>query len=129
MESLPRLPYCVKSRRLVVSKCQAYEEKRKSVHHNHTHLITSPVVPLMEMISPALKILSNPFTVTVSFISLTDMAEHPHTQGFPHPLATTAAWLVMPPLAVKIPDAVDMIKSSVQTSSVSRNSILVECLN
>ena len=29
----------------------------------------------------------------------------PETQGFPIPLATTAAWLVIPPLAVRIPFA------------------------
>ncbi len=29
----------------------------------------------------------------------------PDTHGLPIPLATTAAWLVIPPLAVKIPFA------------------------
>jgi hypothetical protein len=28
---------------------------------------------------------------------------HPQTQVLPHPLATTAAWLVIPPLAVSTP--------------------------
>jgi len=40
------------------------------------------------------------------------MAEHPETQHFPHPRATTAAWEVMPPLSVRIPAAACMPPTS-----------------
>ena len=49
------------------------------------------------------------FTFSASF---TRTLEHPETQHFPQPRATTAAWEVMPPLAVRIPTAACMPPTS-----------------
>ena len=46
------------------------------------------------------------------------IAEHPDTQQVPMPLATTAAWLVMPPRTVRIPCAAFM--PSISSGDVSR---------
>ena len=68
--------------------------------------ITSPVAPSMVMISPSLS--SRPDTRS-SFAALS-MARlpAPETQGRPMPRATTAAWLVIPPRAVRMPRAACM---------------------
>lgn len=44
--------------------------------------------------------------------SFTRISEHPETQHFPQPRATTAAWDVIPPLAVNIPAAACMPPTS-----------------
>ena len=62
---------------------------------------TSPVVPLRVMTSPSLKTWSPMVRVRAS-MSMT-IAVAPATQGLPKPRATTAAWLVMPPCAVRMP--------------------------
>lgn len=97
------------------------QPSKKEWSQIQTYLITSPVVPLIEMTSPALKIWLLPLTVTVSLSSLTTISEHPHTHGFPHPLATTAACEVIPPLAVKIPDAVIYQLNRVYNQQLSAN--------
>lgn len=95
--------------------------------------MTSPVEPLSESHSPSV-IARSPITTTYvvnakkvvpllrHFFSLflgtncrkerstlsasfTRISAHPEMQHFPHPRATTAAWDVMPPLAVRIPAA------------------------
>ena len=49
------------------------------------------------------------------------IAEHPDTQHAPIPLATTAAWLVIPPLTVKMPCATFIPSiSSGEVSSLTR---------
>mmetsp|Transcript_8625 Transcript_8625/g.19771 ORF Transcript_8625/g.19771 Transcript_8625/m.19771 type:complete len:218 (-) Transcript_8625:56-709(-) len=65
--------------------------------------ITSPVLPLMEMISFFLNIFPVVRIVMVSSASLMISSSQPQTQGLPHPRATTAACEVIPPLAVRIP--------------------------
>mmetsp|Transcript_6732 Transcript_6732/g.26194 ORF Transcript_6732/g.26194 Transcript_6732/m.26194 type:complete len:276 (-) Transcript_6732:1205-2032(-) len=65
--------------------------------------ITSPVVPLRDNQSPSCSL--TPPSESHLFSSSTTSSEHPDTHVLPHPRATTAAWLVMPPLAVRIPSA------------------------
>ena len=49
------------------------------------------------------------------------MSPHPDTQQVPMPLATTAAWLVIPPLTVRIPcEAFIPVISSGEVSSRTR---------
>mmetsp|Transcript_29085 Transcript_29085/g.81398 ORF Transcript_29085/g.81398 Transcript_29085/m.81398 type:complete len:301 (+) Transcript_29085:1433-2335(+) len=62
---------------------------------------TSPVVPLIEIQSPSFRV--RPARATSPAPSLTAISARPQTQGFPHPRATTAAWLVIPPQAVRMP--------------------------
>ena len=63
--------------------------------------ITSPVVPSMEMAS------LGPTTLPLTFISCfaasTLIDSQPTTEGLPIWRPTTAAWLVMPPAAVRTP--------------------------
>ena len=68
--------------------------------------ITAPVVPLMVIRSPALKVLP-PMVITPLALS-TKRSPQPATQGLPMPRATTAAWLVMPPRLVRMPWATFM---------------------
>ncbi len=68
--------------------------------------ITAPVVPLMVIGSPALKLL--PPTVIRPLALSTKRSAQPATQGLPMPRATTAAWLVMPPRLVRMPWATFM---------------------
>ena len=62
---------------------------------------TSPRAPSIDIESPSERVLS-PFVIVFSFISIINFSA-PTTHGFPIPLATTAAWLVIPPFVVKIP--------------------------
>uniref|UniRef100_A0A0A9GUW1 Pdk1 n=1 Tax=Arundo donax TaxID=35708 RepID=A0A0A9GUW1_ARUDO len=52
-------------------------------------MTTSPVDPFSDSHSPSCSTLS-PITIAFS-VSFTRMLEHPETQHFPHPRATTAA--------------------------------------
>ena len=61
----------------------------------------SPVCPLTDMKSPSFSTYSP--TVIVLFISSIFISEHPVTQHFPIPLATTAPCEVAPPFSVTIP--------------------------
>ena len=63
--------------------------------------MTSPVVPLIVTKSPTLTIW--PLMLTWPFFSSMAMASQPTTQGLPQPRATTAAWLALPPVAVRMP--------------------------
>ena len=65
--------------------------------------ITSPVVPFSEMKSPSRTTL--PPTMNRFVVSSTSIASHPATHVFPIWRATTAAWDVIPPFAVRIPRA------------------------
>lgn len=60
----------------------------------------------IHLLSP---IFERELTLSASF---TLMSEQPETQHFPQPRATTAAWEVMPPLAVSIPTAACMPPTS-----------------
>ena len=55
----------------------------------------------MEIQSPSLMT----WGPTWAFLPSSDSASMPQTQGLPQPRATTAAWLVMPPRAVRMPSA------------------------
>src|SRR5213080_4874810 len=69
---------------------------------------TSPVAPSIEMSSPSRKTKSESTTWKRCSASLTRIPSQPATQGRPSPRATTAAWLVAPPRAVKTPLATSM---------------------
>ena len=62
--------------------------------------------PSMVMTSPARQVFRRPTWCRASASIFT--APAPQTQGFPMPRATTAAWLVMPPRAVRMPSAATM---------------------
>ena len=64
--------------------------------------ITSPVPPSKEIISFLWNTVPSA-QVMVSFFKSIFKSSQPDTQGLPMPLATTAAWLVAPPLKVKTP--------------------------
>ena len=64
-------------------------------------IITSPVVPLIVMKSPALTTFPAMLTVCAASSILT--ASQPTTHGLPQPRATTAAWLALPPVLVRMP--------------------------
>ena len=64
-------------------------------------IMTSPVVPLRVKNSPTLTTL--PAMLMVPSFSLIWRAAQPTMQGLPQPRATTAAWLALPPVAVRIP--------------------------
>ena len=64
-------------------------------------IMTSPVVPLIVRKSPALT--TWPLIVIWPFFSSMAIASQPTTQGLPQPRATTAAWLALPPVAVRMP--------------------------
>jgi len=68
------------------------------------------VVPSNEIQSPSLTTMDLPFEVAVKIFLLSSMRSSPAptTQGRPMPRATTAAWLDLPPMAVKIPLATSM---------------------
>ncbi len=72
--------------------------------------ITSPVVPLSVIVSPSWTLMSPAMKTPAS--SKTDILLHPTMQHLPMPRATTAAWLVMPPLAVRMPCALAMPATS-----------------
>ena len=68
--------------------------------------ITRPVPPSIVIHSPS-------FTVTPPAVnrrcrSSTSTREAPHTHGLPMPRHTTAAWLVRPPVLVRMPFAASM---------------------
>ena len=67
---------------------------------------TSPAEPSMVMISPSVRVLP-PICIWPVFISIRT-SPAPETQARPMPRATTAAWLVIPPRAVKMPAAACM---------------------
>ena len=67
--------------------------------------MTSPVVPLMEMMSPSWSTTSVPETTTSLALASIFSASAPQTQGAPMPRAMTAAWLVLPPWEVRMPSA------------------------
>ncbi len=67
---------------------------------------TSPVLPSMVMTSPAFQV--RPGTDMVPALTSIFSSPAPPTQGVPMPRATTAAWLVMPPRAVRMPRAACM---------------------
>ena len=81
---------------------------------------TSPVLPSMEMkSSPALRVMLP--TLTVRLATSMFRVEAPQTQGLPMPRATTAAWEVMPPRAVRMPLAATMpARSSGEVSMRTR---------
>jgi hypothetical protein len=62
---------------------------------------TSPVPPSIVIKSPFFSVIS--LTDIFSFLALIFKTLQPATQAFPMPLATTAAWLVIPPLLVRTP--------------------------
>ena len=62
---------------------------------------TTPVEPSRDIKSPSFKTKSSFLTSFAA--SSTLISPHPATQHLPIPLATTAAWEVIPPLAVSIP--------------------------
>ena len=64
---------------------------------------TSPVEPSSESQSPSFSTMFAPRTLSVSLCSSTSSDSAPATHGIPMPRATTAAWLVMPPRAVRMP--------------------------
>ena len=68
--------------------------------------ITSPVEPLMVIRSPSLTVV--PLTEKSRLVRSTFRLSAPATQGLPMPRATTAAWLVLPPRAVRTPLAAIM---------------------
>ena len=71
---------------------------------------TSPVVPSSETKSPSLTVIVLPPEVAVKifFASSMRIALAPTMQGRPIPRATTAAWLDLPPMAVRMPRATSM---------------------
>ena len=66
-------------------------------------LITSPKLPSMVITSPECTVTSP--TENILFSWSIKISPAPATHALPIPLATTAAWLVMPPLLVNIPFA------------------------
>mmetsp|Transcript_9127 Transcript_9127/g.34381 ORF Transcript_9127/g.34381 Transcript_9127/m.34381 type:complete len:301 (-) Transcript_9127:1355-2257(-) len=60
----------------------------------------SPVLPLMLMTSPSLKVAPD---LSLALVALISRSAAPTTHGLPHPRATTAAWEVIPPRAVSMP--------------------------
>mmetsp|Transcript_37749 Transcript_37749/g.118186 ORF Transcript_37749/g.118186 Transcript_37749/m.118186 type:complete len:299 (-) Transcript_37749:1759-2655(-) len=86
---------------------------------------TSPVLPLMAMTSPSLKVAPE---ASVAVVAPTSRSEAPTTQGLPQPRATTAAWEVMPPREVSMPSAACMPPtSSGEVSSRTRITFLMPC--
>ena len=75
-----------------------------------------PVVPSREISEPSAKVFSP--SVNLLFSSSILISPQPETQQVPIPLATTAAWDVMPPLTVKIPCAAFM--PAISSGDVSR---------
>mmetsp|Transcript_8935 Transcript_8935/g.13332 ORF Transcript_8935/g.13332 Transcript_8935/m.13332 type:complete len:379 (+) Transcript_8935:733-1869(+) len=71
---------------------------------------SSPVLPLSEMRSPSL--ISLPPITACFFSSSMSSSPIPQMQVLPHPRATTAAWEVIPPRAVRIPAAACMPPTS-----------------
>ena len=65
--------------------------------------ITSPVPPSIVSVSPSFNVV--PFRDMVFASLSSESASQPATHGLPIPRATTAAWDVMPPWAVRIPCA------------------------
>jgi len=57
---------------------------------------TRPLVPLRVIQSPSLRVL--PATFMYLPATLISRVEHPTMQHLPQPLATSAAWEVIPPL-------------------------------
>mmetsp|Transcript_33396 Transcript_33396/g.72869 ORF Transcript_33396/g.72869 Transcript_33396/m.72869 type:complete len:220 (+) Transcript_33396:1031-1690(+) len=72
--------------------------------------ITSPVLPLREIQSFSCTV--TPPRVKVRASSFTWRAAQPETHVLPQPRATTAAWEVMPPRAVRMPSEADMPPTS-----------------
>ena len=72
--------------------------------------ITSPVVPSIESTSWRPKV--RPATVRVPASVSIESSPAPTTQHLPQPTATTAAWLVLPPVLVRMPTALCMPSTS-----------------
>ena len=71
-----------------------------------TPSMISPVLPSSVMNSPAFTTV--PRTESVPALASMRTSPAPATQGLPMPRATTAAWLVMPPVEVRMPSAACM---------------------
>ena len=71
-----------------------------------TPSMISPVLPSKVMNSPAFT--TTPRTESVPALPSMRTSPAPATQGLPMPRATTAAWLVMPPVEVRMPSAACM---------------------
>ena len=100
-----RAPACGAPRRPSPSACRN-RRSAPAVSVGTRPSNTSPLAPSMVMTSPARQVF--PATDMVpSFTSILS-APAPQTQGLPMPRATTAAWLVMPPRAVRTPSAATM---------------------
>ena len=65
--------------------------------------MTSPVPPSIVSVSPSFRVV--PFRDMVFASMSSESASQPATHGLPMPRATTAAWDVIPPWAVRIPCA------------------------
>mmetsp|Transcript_8512 Transcript_8512/g.21002 ORF Transcript_8512/g.21002 Transcript_8512/m.21002 type:complete len:264 (-) Transcript_8512:1248-2039(-) len=82
---------------------------------------TCPVVPSMLTGSPSLRTIPLLPMRTSCLAWSNTRSPQPHTHGRPKPRATTAAWLVAPPRAVRMPLAATMpAKSSGEVSSLMR---------
>ena len=71
-----------------------------------TPCMISPVEPSRVMVSPVFTV--TPRTVSVPALASMRTSPAPATQGRPMPRATTAAWLVIPPVEVRMPWAACM---------------------
>ena len=86
----------------------------RAVDRDHVALLARPRPPVIERAGPVVDAQRRP---------------HPTTQGLPMPRATTAAWLVMPPRAVRMPSAACMPwMSSGLVSTRTRITLLALCL-
>ncbi len=65
--------------------------------------VTTPLLPSIAIRSPSESVIS-PTRTVFAFRSISS-SPAPATQGFPIPRATSAAWLALPPLLVRIPCA------------------------
>ena len=63
--------------------------------------MTTPALPSMAIVSPSFSFV--PFTLRVFACRSMSSAAAPATHGLPMPRATRAAWLALPPSAVRIP--------------------------
>ena len=77
----------------------------------------------MEMMSPSINTFS-PLPIVLFSISIVKPSA-PTTHGFPIPLATTAAWLVMPPFVVRMPtdECIPWISSGLVSSRTKITSL------
>jgi hypothetical protein len=89
------------------SSAQRRTVRNSSVHsgadNGTSSVVTSPVVPLMAILSPSRSTVE--FTLTSRAARSISRLAAPDTQGRPMPLATSAAWLALPPSDVRMPRA------------------------